>query len=100
MERFYSRMPKVGIEPTYPRVHDFESCASAYSATSAGEESILNRPPRVKRQSSLTRRVRDKVIETYCYRRLVIGAHYHADVSTVQTAVFHADDELAVHVQR
>ena len=31
-------MPKVGIEPTYPRVHDFESCASAYSATSAGEK--------------------------------------------------------------
>ena len=28
-------VPKVGIEPTYPRVHDFESCASAYSATSA-----------------------------------------------------------------
>ena len=33
-------MPKVGIEPTYPRVHDFESCASAYSATSAGKLSI------------------------------------------------------------
>ena len=34
-------MPKVGIEPTYPRVHDFESCASACSATSASLESIL-----------------------------------------------------------
>ncbi len=33
-------VPKVGIEPTYPRVHDFESCASAYSATSAGKLSI------------------------------------------------------------
>ncbi len=30
------RMPKVGIEPTLPREHDFESCASACSATSAG----------------------------------------------------------------
>ena len=33
-------MPKVGIEPTYPRVHDFESCASACSATSASSQSI------------------------------------------------------------
>ena len=29
-------VPKVGIEPTYPKVHDFESCASANSATPAG----------------------------------------------------------------
>ncbi len=29
------RVPKVGIEPTFPKEHDFESCASAYSATSA-----------------------------------------------------------------
>ena len=28
-------VPKVGIEPTFPKEHDFESCASAYSATSA-----------------------------------------------------------------
>jgi RNA polymerase sigma-70 factor, ECF subfamily len=28
-------MPKVGIEPTLPKEHDFESCASASSATSA-----------------------------------------------------------------
>ena len=28
-------MPKVGIEPTLPREHDFESCASASSATPA-----------------------------------------------------------------
>ena len=28
-------MPKVGIEPTIPKEHDFESCASASSATSA-----------------------------------------------------------------
>ena len=28
-------MPKVGIEPTIPKEHDFESCASAYSATPA-----------------------------------------------------------------
>ena len=29
------RMPKVGIEPTLPKEHDFESCASASSATPA-----------------------------------------------------------------
>jgi hypothetical protein len=28
-------VPKVGIEPTLPREHEFESCASASSATSA-----------------------------------------------------------------
>lgn len=28
-------MPKVGIEPTIPREHEFESCAYASSATSA-----------------------------------------------------------------
>jgi hypothetical protein len=28
-------MPKVGIEPTFPKEHDFESCASANSATPA-----------------------------------------------------------------
>ena len=28
-------VPKVGIEPTRPRAHDFESCASTNSATSA-----------------------------------------------------------------
>ena len=28
-------VPKVGIEPTFPREHDFESCASANSATPA-----------------------------------------------------------------
>ena len=33
-------MPKVGIEPTIPKEHDFESCASACSATSAGTRSI------------------------------------------------------------
>ena len=29
------QMPKVGIEPTLPKEHEFESCASACSATSA-----------------------------------------------------------------
>ncbi len=29
------KVPKVGIEPTFPREHDFESCASANSATPA-----------------------------------------------------------------
>ena len=33
-------MPKVGIEPTLPREHDFESCASASSATPASAPSI------------------------------------------------------------
>ena len=33
-------LPKVGIEPTYPKVHDFESCASACSATPARCSSI------------------------------------------------------------
>ena len=28
-------VPKVGIEPTHPKVHDFESCASTSSATLA-----------------------------------------------------------------
>ena len=28
-------VPKVGIEPTLPKEHDFESCASTNSATSA-----------------------------------------------------------------
>ena len=41
-------MPKVGIEPTIPKEHDFESCASACSATSAGTGSITNPPNKVK----------------------------------------------------
>ena len=28
-------VPKVGIEPTHPKIHDFESCASTNSATLA-----------------------------------------------------------------
>jgi GTP-binding protein YchF len=34
-------MPKVGIEPTIPREHEFESCAYASSATPASAPSIL-----------------------------------------------------------
>ena len=34
-------VPKVGIEPTLPKEHDFESCASTNSATSALIISIL-----------------------------------------------------------
>src|SRR5688500_3638787 len=30
-----SPVPKVGIEPTHPKIHDFESCASTNSATLA-----------------------------------------------------------------
>lgn len=33
-------MPKEGIEPSFPKEHDFESCASANSATSASLHSI------------------------------------------------------------
>lgn len=33
-------MPKVGIEPTFLSEHDFESCVSACSTTSAQERSI------------------------------------------------------------
>ena len=28
-------VPKEGVEPSLPKEHEFESCASAYSATSA-----------------------------------------------------------------
>lgn len=35
-------MPKVGIEPTLPKEHDFESCASASSATPACVTQIAN----------------------------------------------------------
>ena len=28
-------VPEVGVEPTHPKVHEFESCASANSATPA-----------------------------------------------------------------
>ena len=32
------QMPKEGIEPSIPKEHEFELCASASSATSAGVE--------------------------------------------------------------
>ena len=35
MELAPVRMPEVGVEPTHPKVHEFESCASANSATPA-----------------------------------------------------------------
>ena len=42
-------VPKVGIEPTFPKEHDFESCASANSATPAClNQSISNKSIRVK----------------------------------------------------
>ena len=41
-------MPKVGIEPTLPREHDFESCASASSATPARRQSIPTPVQKVK----------------------------------------------------
>lgn len=47
----YSRaviMPKVGIEPTIPREHEFESCAYASSATPASAISILIHAQKVK----------------------------------------------------
>ncbi len=30
-----AKVPEVGVEPTHPKVHEFESCASANSATPA-----------------------------------------------------------------
>jgi hypothetical protein len=33
---YLAGVPKEGIEPSFLTEHDFESCASAYSATSAG----------------------------------------------------------------
>src|SRR4030042_5859125 len=41
-------MPKVGIEPTIPKEHDFESCASASSATSACSKKVYHAPDQVK----------------------------------------------------
>ena len=41
-------MPKVGIEPTIPKEHDFESCASASSATSARPAQYNTAPYQVK----------------------------------------------------
>jgi GTP-binding protein YchF len=41
-------MPKVGIEPTIPREHEFESCAYASSATPASAHSILTPAQKVK----------------------------------------------------
>ena len=41
-------VPKVGIEPTFLSEHDFESCAYACSATSAGRLSISKFARRVK----------------------------------------------------
>ena len=35
MESAKVMMPEVGVEPTHPKVHEFESCASANSATPA-----------------------------------------------------------------
>ena len=31
----FGEVPEVGVEPTHPKVHEFESCASANSATPA-----------------------------------------------------------------
>ena len=49
----YNRLvPKVGLEPTLPKERDFESRASASSATSAGVGSIAKRMGRVKAQAA------------------------------------------------
>ena len=34
------KVPEVGVEPTHPKVHEFESCASANSATPAREQAV------------------------------------------------------------
>ncbi len=36
-------MPEVGVEPTHPKVHEFESCASANSATPARDSAVYLR---------------------------------------------------------
>ncbi len=36
-------MPEVGVEPTHPKVHEFESCASANSATPARDYAVYRR---------------------------------------------------------
>ncbi len=36
-------MPEVGVEPTHPKVHEFESCASANSATPACGSAVYRR---------------------------------------------------------
>src|SRR5512147_3090551 len=51
-------VPKVGIEPTFPKEHDFESCASAYSATSA------NMRPKVYHSQHVAQETRSVL----CYR--------------------------------
>src|SRR5260221_3049749 len=37
-------VPKAGIEPAHPRIHDFESCASTSSATLANTCTVFDRP--------------------------------------------------------
>ena len=44
-------MPKEGIEPSIPKEHEFESCASACSATPANGYSITNPANKVKAKS-------------------------------------------------
>ena len=34
------KVPEVGVEPTHPKVHEFESCASANSATPARSQAV------------------------------------------------------------
>ena len=37
----FNLVPKEGLEPTLPKEHDFESCASTNSATSAWSAKII-----------------------------------------------------------
>ncbi len=37
-------VPEVGVEPTHPKVHEFESCASANSATPASRMPVYAAP--------------------------------------------------------
>ena len=36
------KVPEVGVEPTHPKVHEFESCASANSATPARDSVVYS----------------------------------------------------------
>ena len=70
-------VPKVGIEPTHPKIHDFESCASTSSATLAWlRQSFDNYLRGLLRQSPSEEGC--KYVETLDYRQ--IHARKHANL--------------------
>ncbi len=71
-------MPKVGIEPTLPKEHDFESCASASSATSA---CYYNYNRNFKNMNSLT----------FQTDRLILRPFDDADAVSLRACLNHPD---------